>query len=57
MLTCIPGIGRTIANYLADNYSIREMSNMTVEELSNINIKERKLGKKAYNIHKALTEK
>lgn len=49
----IPGMGRITANYLAKHYPLHTVFNMTLKELSEIRIGDKKLGKKAnilYNV-------
>jgi len=54
MLVTIPKIGRRIADKLAEKYSIKQLVEMSEEELSNIVIGKRRLGIKAKYIKEAL---
>ncbi|RLF22278.1 MAG: hypothetical protein DRN15_09430 [Thermoprotei archaeon] len=56
MLSCIPGIGRTLADELSKRYSIAELSKMKEEKLSNILIGKRRLGRKGKMIKRVLNE-
>ncbi|MHA1290643.1 MAG: ERCC4 domain-containing protein, partial [Candidatus Thorarchaeota archaeon] len=54
MLGCIPGLGRKIANYLGRTYTIAELCEMTEDELCDIVINNRRLGKKGKKIYEVL---
>ena len=54
MLSCIPRIGRKIAEEIVKKYSIKDLSNLSIEELSSIKVKNKKLGKKGKIIYEVL---
>lgn len=56
MLSCVPGIGRKLANEIARRYSIRDLVSKG-EELSNLEVLGRKLGKRGLNLFKVLNYK
>jgi len=56
MLSCIPSIGRKTANYLASKFTLTDLASLSLEDLSNIRVENRRLGKKAYKIIEALTK-
>jgi len=55
ILTCIPGIGRKIADELAKKYKISDLVTLPINELSNVEVRGKKLKSRANKIKWALT--
>jgi len=51
----IPGLGRKAANHLGKNYPLLKVFSMTEEELSNIKIGNRRLGKRAEKLYEVFS--
>ena len=55
ILICIPGIGRKIADELAKKYKISDLVTLPIKELSNIEVRGKKLKSRADKIKWVLT--
>ena len=47
IISCIPGFGRLASNYMASKFSIKQLSNMSIDELKEIQINNKRLLTKA----------
>lgn len=56
ILVSIPSIGRKVADYLAKNYSIIQLANLPIDNLSEVKVDDRRIASKAYKIHEALNK-
>jgi ERCC4-type nuclease len=50
MLSAVPGIGGKASEYLAKNYLLLQLMNLTEEQISEIKINDRRIGKRAKKI-------
>lgn len=55
MLSAVPGIGGKAAEYLAKNYLLLQLLNSTEEQISEIKINERRIGKRAKKIREVFS--
>jgi len=56
MLSCVPGLGNKTSNTLGKSYKIIDLFNMTREELSNLKIGDKRLGKRGETLFDILRQ-